>query len=154
MAFEPLSKPKDGFFDPDNLPWANEYVKDNLKEEKPYPVKFLKRTDSGYMIVTERYKAMAKEGSSNFVNIEGALPTWLEIKTDLPGLFVMLKGRREVILGIDQEIRTHLWHTSEERHIQVLKKEAEGTTEAISSNPLLAGVGVHTASEKQGRRSK
>lgn len=144
MAFKPISQQGESVTDHDELPWANVWRRTCVNPELPRLVHYVRKYDSGLMVVTYEFKAYVHVGTQQYTDLLEALQVWTDSKTSEPSLFCLVNKRGKPVLGIDEDKPNHRWVHSEDTYAQVTKGSVSQAKAGVRENPLLAGRGVQS----------
>jgi hypothetical protein len=142
MALKRILQSSEEYVQPDDLPWANVYVKAVTDMEIAYVVKAMIAFDSGLMVITPCFKAFIHEGSQLHEFLVEALEVFLkQDKRTIDLMVVMLKKKGKIEVMTDDEVKSAHWHKTENKYVQVPqgKMQEEETSDV---NPFLAGMGL------------
>lgn len=148
MALRRILESKEEYVQPDDLPWANVYVKQVTDMSTVYVVKAVIAFDTGLMVITPCFKAFIHEGSQLHKFLVEALEVFVNQEHGTIDLMVVtLKKKGKVDVMIDDEAQSHMWHKTEQKYVQVLKGKVE-SEELAEENPFLAGMGLRNSARK------
>jgi hypothetical protein len=142
MALKRVLQSSEEYVQPDDLPWANVYVKTVTNMEIAYAVKAMIAFDSGLMVITPCFKAFIHEGSQLHKFLVEALEVFLkQDKGTIDLMVVMLKKKGKIDVMTDDEVQSAYWHKTENKYVQVPQGKIQ-EEETSDVNPFLAGMGL------------
>ena len=140
--------PEVQIIDPNELPWANVWIKTNENNNVPKVVWMVVEYENGYAVCCAEYKGYIKKRTTAFEDLEEALEEFSKTKSPEPLMFVQIIGKKQIEILVDDEKQSYFWNVTENRFVQVLSDEI-GKKSGKRTNPLLAGRGVQsTIAEK------
>jgi hypothetical protein len=148
MALRRIIQSQEEYVQPDDLPWANVYVKQVTDMDISYVVKAMIAFDSGLMVITPCFKAFIHEGSQLHKFLIEALEIFVTQEYGAVDLmFVVLRKKGKIDVMVDDEVRSHMWHKLENKYVQVVRGEVS-SEQLADPNPFLAGMGLRSDARK------
>lgn len=147
MALKRILQSEDMYAQPEDLPWANVYVKTAEDLTITYFVKAFFAYDSGLMVVTPCFKGFIHTGTQLHQHLIEALPVFVEQPARTLDELVATVGKKGKIqlLTDDSRKASHwIYYATDSKYVQVYAGTAEEEN-ILKSNPFLAGMGLRNA---------
>jgi hypothetical protein len=130
----------------DNLPWVNEYLEFLGEPEDISPVKSIKVTLKGLLILCTDFKGFLFKGSTSYEHLMGAIPVWRQQK-DLPFQLVGIALKNGKLgVAVDDEF-TCVALIDKKGNIDFKLPDGQSGQEEPTGNPFLVGIVIPPTTE-------
>jgi len=109
--------------------------------------------DSGYLVLTAKFKAFLFKDSAMYGFLSEALNVWCSSNDLSYPLFAEVLRTKKITLAVDDEAFSSLWTTSGNKYIQSQSPLERDGQEPQVSNPLLPPTNVVSTSRKRKQTS-
>jgi hypothetical protein len=139
---------------PEDLPWANIYVKSVTDLSITYFVKALYVYESGIMVILPCFKGFIHSGTQLHKHLLEALDVFVvQPKDTIDEMVAVLCKKGKIDLCTDDTRKAAYWMKTENKYAQIYRGGV--TDENISkSNPFLAGMGLLVSPKEDNERDE